>query len=140
MKAKVKIEKEVELKTLVVKAGVRYWEDTEVNGEIDTEEGDNIPCKVGNLWCPEIDIDSGIIINWKQGVKADVHYKACDCFGYEIKSDEGVVVVSAEDGYVPNTMCPKERGYGDYIIMEINEYGLISNWKFDFSDFENSED
>ena len=77
MKATVKIEKEVELKTLVVKAGVRYYEDATVNGVEDTE-GDLIPCKQGELWCPIIDIDSGVITNWKQGVKAEVHYKVCD--------------------------------------------------------------
>ena len=140
MKVKIKVEKEVELKTLVVKAGVRYWNDSEINGENDTEEGDNILCKVGNLWSPEIEIETGKILNWKQGVKAEIHYKVCDCCGYELKDENGKVVLSAEDGYVPETLAPKERGYGDYIIMDIDENGQIANWKFDFSDFENSED
>ena len=140
MKVKIKVEKEVELKTLLVKAGVRYWNDSEINGENDTEEGDNILCKVGNLWSPEIEIETGKILNWKQGVKAEIHYKVCDCCGYELKDENGKVVLSAEDGYVPETLAPKERGYGDYIIMDIDENGQIANWKFDFSDFENSED
>ena len=37
MKAKVKVEQEVEIKTLSVKAGVRYWEDAEVNGVEESE-------------------------------------------------------------------------------------------------------
>lgn len=49
MKVKIKIEKEVEVTTLQVKAGVRYW-DSEVNGEPDTENGENVPCKNGELW------------------------------------------------------------------------------------------
>ena len=65
MKVKIKVEKEVELKTLLVKAGVRYWNDSEINGENDTEEGDNIPCKLGDLWSPEIEIGTGKILNWK---------------------------------------------------------------------------
>jgi hypothetical protein len=48
MKAIVKIEKEVELKTLVVKAGVRYYVDGTVNG-IEDAEGNLIPCKQGEL-------------------------------------------------------------------------------------------
>lgn len=70
MKAKIKIEKEVELKTLSVKAGVRYWEDAEVNGVEDTD-GTLIPCRNGDDWCPEIDIETGRILNWEQGKTAN---------------------------------------------------------------------
>ena len=70
MKAKIKIEKEIDLKTLIVNAGVRYWDDAEINGEKDTEGGDNVPCKVGDSWKPIIDIDSGIITNWKKRCKS----------------------------------------------------------------------
>lgn len=128
MKAKVKIEKEVELKTLVVKAGVRYYEDATVNGVEDTE-GDLIPCKQGELWCPIIDIDSGLITNWKQGVKAEVHYKVCDEGSYYLQDAEGNTVLSIEQDYVPKMMCPKESGYGDYIIMDIDENGKIANFR-----------
>jgi len=128
MKATVKIEKEVELKTLVVKAGVRYYEDATVNGVEDTE-GDLIPCKQGELWCPIIDIDSGVITNWKQGVKAEVHYKVCDAGSYYLQDTEGNTVLSIEQDYVPKMMCPKESGYGDYIIMDIDENGKIANFR-----------
>ena len=128
MKATIKIEKEVELKTLVVKAGVRYYEDATVNGVEDTE-GDLIPCKNGDLWCPIIDIDSGVIINWEQGVKAEVHYKVCDEGSYYLQDAEGNTVLSIENNYVPKMMCPKESGYGDYIIMDIDENGKISNFR-----------
>lgn len=140
MKVKIKVLQEVELKTLLVKANVRYWEDSEINGESDTENGDNMPCKIGDLWCPEIEIETGIIFNWVKGTTANIHYKVADELGYELKDEKGDVVLSADDGYVPKTLCPKENGYGDYIIMDIDEKGKINNWKFDFSDFENSED
>lgn len=128
MKATVKIEKEVELKTLIVKAGVRYYEDATVNGVEDTE-GNLIPCKQGELWCPIIDIDSGVITNWKQGVKAEVHYKVCDAGSYYLQDEEGNTVLSIEQDYVPKIMCPKESGYGDYIIMDIDENGKIANFR-----------
>jgi hypothetical protein len=134
MKATVKIEKEVELKTLVVKAGVRYYEDGTVNG-IEDAEGNLIPCKQGELWCPVIDIDSGIITNWKQGVKAEVHYKVCDAGSYYLQDEEGNTVLSIEENYVPDIMCPGDRGYGDYIIMDIDENGQIANWKITLDGF-----
>ncbi len=135
MKVILKIEKEVEIKTLTVKAGVRYWEDTEINGEQDSDNGDNIPCKKGGLWRPEIDIDSGRILNWEIGKNAKVHYKVSDCCGWEIRDNDGNIVVSQEDGYVPDSLCPEENGYGDYIIMDIDENGMIDKWDFDIDDF-----
>lgn len=140
MKIKLKIEKEVEVSTLQVKADVRYWNDTEVNGEPDTDDGQNIPCKQGDLWMPEIDIETGKIRNWTQGVTANVHYKVCDGCGWEIKTPEGEVVLSAEDGYVPDTLSPKESGYGDYIIVDIDENGQIADWEFNIEDFTSEED
>ncbi|MES2395647.1 MAG: hypothetical protein V4549_06575 [Bacteroidota bacterium] len=128
MEATIKIEKRVDLKTLEVKANVRYWEDATVNDLEDTN-GDLIPCKKGEIWCPIIDLDSGIITNWKQGVKAEVHYKVCDTGSYYLKDAEGAVLLSIEGDYVPDIMCPKENGYGDYIIMNIDENGKIANWK-----------
>lgn len=139
MKFVIKLEKEVDFKVLNVKANVRYWNDSEVNGEADTENGDNIPCKIGDLWCPEIDIETGKILNWKEGVSAEIHYKVVDGLAYEIKDDSGNVVLSAEDGYVPNTLSPKEIGYGDYIIMDIDESGQIQDWEFDPCDFQAEE-
>lgn len=137
---KVKTEKEVEIKTLQVLAGVRYWVDSQINGEDDTENGELVPCKVGELWRPEIEIETGKILNWKQGVKAEIHYKVCDCCGWELKDENGEVVLSAEDGYVPDTLSPKESGYGDYIIMDIDENGIIKDWCFNVSDFQEDEE
>lgn len=133
MKATIKIEKEVEIKTLHVHAGVRYWEDATVNGIEDTE-GDKIPCRVDDDWCPVIDIDTGIIKNWVKGVTAEIHYKVCDAGVYELMDAEGEVIAT-EEGYVPKIMCPEENGFGDYIIMSIDENGQIAKWKPNIDDF-----
>ncbi len=140
MLVKIKVEKEVEIKTLLVKAGVRYWEDSEINGEPDTESGDKIPCKDGSLWCPEINVDTGEILNWTKGVKAEIHYKVCDAGSYFLKDENGEIVLSKEDGYVIDSLCPKEAGYGDYIIMDIDENGIIQDWDFDISNFQDEEE
>ena len=138
MKVEIKVEKEFDLKTLEVFAEVRYWEDSSINGEYDTEDGDLIPCKVEDNWCPVIDIETGVITNWEKGKAAEIHYKVCDCL-WGLKDNEGDLILKSEGDYVPRTLCPKESGHGDYIIMDIDENGVIQNWEFDISDFINDE-
>lgn len=139
MKVTIKVEKEVEVKTLHVEAGVRYWEDAVINNEPDTENGDNIPCKKGELWKPVIELETGKILNWEQGKSADVHYKVCDAGSYFLKDELGWTVLSIEQDYVPSLLCPKEKGYGDYIIMDIDENGFIQHWIADLEDFINED-
>lgn len=142
---KVTINKQVEAKLLKVDATVRYWQDSEINGakDYDCEEEPNepkIPCteyigeQNGYLraynwhWKPVIDIDNGLIINWTEEVTASIHYKVCDEFQCDIIDAENNAILSYE-GYVPRCMCPKENGYGDYIIMDIDGHGVIKGWK-----------
>lgn len=136
-------------KLLYVDAGVLYWEDSEINGIRDNNLYDSrgaiapaMPCAervkpepTTNIfsdhyrWKPIIDVETGIIINWKKGVTSSVHYKVCDdCMITYKKGDEDLC--SNDDYlYVPPFLSPKEEGYGDYIIMDIDENGQISNWK-----------
>lgn len=133
MKTTIMIEKEVNIKTLLVDAQVRYWEDASVNGKEDLE-GKLIPCREGENWKPKIDFDSGKILNWEKGKKADIHYKVCDA-GIYILLDENDNEVLRREGYVINMMCPNGGGYGDYIIMKIDSEGQIQNWRADIEDF-----
>lgn len=124
---------EFEAKFLKVDAGVSYWEDTEVNGVSDNENPPTIPCAefihAGDeyRWRPIIDIDNGVITNWEKGFTAQVHYKVCDDGVYTVTDKDDNTIVEHE-GYVPTTMCPAENGYGDYIIMNIDENGKIEDW------------
>src|SRR5687768_3497763 len=138
MKTTIKANKKVNLKILSVKAGVRYWEDSTIDG-IEDHEGILIPCRNGEYWCPEIDIDAGQILNWKRGVTDDIHYQVCDDGEYHVKDAKGKTVLSKE-GYVPETMSPAEEGFGDYIIMKVDENGIIADWKFNAADFIEDED
>lgn len=123
----IKIEKEFDIKKLQVNAGVRYWEDATINGVSD-EEGTLTPCKDGDLWSPVINVETGIIENWPQGTTANIHFKVCDQCSVSLL-DENNEIVKGFEGYVPKTLCPKDEGYGDYIIMDINENGQIQDWK-----------
>lgn len=109
-------------------ASVRYWEDSEINGIEDTEDGDNIPCKNGENWCPVINIDTGVIENWEKGKTANIHYKVVDRCSFGILDNKGEIIFKQEDDYVPSILCPKEDGFGDYIIMDISEDGIIQDW------------
>lgn len=126
-----------EVSTLKVSAGVRYWEDGIVDG-VEDVNGNLIPCRENDYWCPVIDIDSGVITNWEKGKKASVHYKVCDDGEYEVLNKDGKTVVSIS-GYVISSLCPKGNGYGDYIIMDIDENGKIDGWKFVADDFSNTD-
>lgn len=139
MKAVIKIEKEVELKTLVVEAGVRYWEDATINDKKEDDYGTNTPCKDGDLWKPIIDLETGVITNWQKGKTARVHYKVCDAGSYYLQDAEGNTVLSIEQDYVPDIMCPEGGGYGDYIKMSIDENGKIAKWKQTLSGFQNED-
>jgi len=139
MTVKVRIEQEVVVTKLYVEAGVRYWEDATVNG-VEDETGTLIPCREGELWKPIIDVELGKIINWTQGKTASVHYKVCYTGNYYLKNDKGDTVLEIESDYVPEMMCPKVNGYGDYIIMDIDENGIIANWKQTVSGFPSQDD
>ena len=130
----------MEIKKVIVKAHIRYWEDTKINGVYDTEGGNSMPCKQDKLWCPIINAGTGVIENWEIGKTANVHYKVTDCCGWDLLDQENNVVLSQEDGYVPDTLCPAENGYGDYIIMNIDENGKIDKWRFDIDDFQEDDE
>ena len=135
MKATILKAVEIDIKYLKVVAGVRYWEDAEINGVDDTENGENIPCKEGVNWCPIINIETGRITNWEQGKTASIHYKVCDEGEYWL-CDAGYNEVYKYRGhYVPDVLYPKEDGYGDYIIMDIDTDGYIKDFKIDIQDF-----
>jgi hypothetical protein len=123
---------------LKVEAGVRYWQDADVNGEPD-EDGSLIPFRSGDMWCPTIDLDGGFIVDWPRGAVAHVHYKVCDEGVYTLLNENGELVHQIE-GYVPAIMCPNGNGYGDYIIMDIDGEGSIANWRVTLDEFEGDDE
>lgn len=112
---------------LHVKAGVRYWEDATVNGETD-EHGTLIPFRIGDYWCPKINIDAGIVLNWPQGMVADIHYKVCDDGEYWIGTEAEKLMRWCGD-YVPDDfLCHGSNGFGDYVILKIGTDGKIADF------------
>jgi hypothetical protein len=135
MKITITTQKTIEVNRLLVQAGVRYWEDAEVNG-VEDKEGDMIPCRNGDLWEPVIDLETGQITNWEKGKEADIHYKVCDNGEYWLLDKEGNKVVKETSQYVPDYLTIDDNGYGDYIIMQVDKNGFIQNWEFSLELFD----
>lgn len=133
MKFTKKIKTEFDVKYLKARIGARYWEDATIN-DIEDIEGNLIPCRNGDNWIPIIELETGKIVNWEQGKKASIHFKSCDDNDFYLL-DQDNNVMSHTEGYVINMMCPKEEGYGDYVIMDIDENGIIQDFEVDLKPF-----
>jgi len=132
MKAKFTVTKEFDIEYLFVEAGVRCWEDAIIDG-IEDIDG-IIPCRDGDCWKPLININTGKIVNWTQGVKASIHYKVCDNGTYKLLDINMELIKKIRD-YVPKMLSPKAEGWGDYIIMDIDSDGQINDWKIILDEF-----
>lgn len=110
-------------------AGVRYWEDATVNG-VEDEDGSRIPCRSGDMWCPTIELATGRINGWPEGVTAEIYYKVCDDGQYWLLDADGTRIATRKGDYVPDDfLCHGDCGYGDYIILKIGPDGLIADYK-----------
>lgn len=107
---------EVRVDTVVACVHVRYDEEDMPN---------DFPHRDGDQWEVQIDIETGQIKNWPTGVARDLHMKVCDEGNYSLWNDCEQVAIQ-EDSYVPS-FFPGSH-YGDYLILDINENGLITNW------------
>jgi len=133
-KVTITIKKEIMPRYLQARVGARYWEDSEINGTPDTENGDNIPCKEGDYWCPLIDLSNGQIVNWEKGKTADIHYKSCDNNKVTLLDENQSVVAEPKNYYVPDILVHGEGCGGDYVVMEIDADGFIKDFVCDLSD------
>lgn len=119
-----------EAKYLSVQAGVRYWEDATIDG-IEDINGNLIPCRKGGFWTPIIRLEDGHIENWPSGICASIYYKVCDQGEYFLLNEELAHVGKWHGYYVPDEfLCHGgERGYGDYIILDIDAHGFVKDWE-----------
>lgn len=117
---------EIDIKKIRIEAAVRY-EDEDIPYDF--------PMRDGDMWIAEVDVDTGQIFNWPEGRSGVVHMKVCDCGTYRLFDADGKEVAAIEGDYVPNRVVPGQ--YGDYIDLQINGSGVITNWPKnpDFSDF-----
>ena len=124
-----------DVKYLKCSIGARYWEDSSVNGEEDTN-GDLIPLRDGDYWCPIIDLDTGIIQDWPEGTTASIHYKSCDDNEFQLWGTDKNII-HTQNSYVPEFLAINDDSFGDYVIMEIEANGQITDWNPINVDLEN---
>lgn len=117
MKATIKIKKEIELQTVRVVIPIR-----EYNEDIPAD----LPFLKDGVWDVVIDLDSHKIIGWPDGYVANFCEKVRDGGNYYLRDATGEVILSIEENYVPNDLLPGE--YGDYLEMEIDGNGIVTNW------------
>jgi hypothetical protein len=93
---------------------------------------DDIPkdflLRSGDNWTATIDIVTGIVQDWKQGVSGRVFSKVRDGGKYYLLNEDKELVYKQEYGYVPNKLIPPKDGFDDYVDLEIDEEGKITNW------------
>lgn len=130
-------------KYLMVDAGVRYWEDFDINGQPDEpEDGDEenytpkmpFAVKTGNnsyRWQVIIDLDTMSILGWPKGNTADIHYKVCDDGVYKL-ADRYNHILCEKECYVPNILqYADDFKDGDYIVMKIGPNGELLGFPFE---------
>ena len=136
-----------------LEAGVRYWEDADINGvedvdlceakeptaprmpfAIPTGEKTNIAPYGEYMWKILINVKTGNIVDWPVGTTADVHYKTCDENVVTFCDENKEPISDRYECYVPHFLSPGGDGYGDYIILTVEENGHITNFRFNEED------
>lgn len=102
----------------VFKVGGRPAELENFYGRMRVKDETPLPGLAQGYWRPVIDIRTGKILNWTEGVRARIYYKVVDACKWVIRNANGKKQYSGR-GYVPDTLAPDGNGYGDYISMNI---------------------
>lgn len=118
---------DVEAKSLRVEFPLRYL-DEEDSGQASLPEApEGVPGRHGNRYWLDIDIDTGKVIDWPPGQTVRLHEKVVDEGTYTLLGlVEGSIIHRTQEDYVPGFM-PGDH-YGDYIILDIEADGTITNW------------
>ena len=127
---KLTVKREVEAKYLTLFVPVNYE---------DEDMPFDAPLRIGDTWRATIDLDGGRILDWPEGKRLSFYMKVCDSGAYALLDADRNVLARRED-YVPNELLTGE--YGDYLSLEIDETGKITNWfkRPSLADFEGDDE
>lgn len=73
-----------------------------------------------------IEVDTGKVVSWQGSEPVNIYDKVCDNGVYTLFGSGGLEVGKIDNYYVPNDLIPGD--YGDYINLEINADGFVTNW------------
>lgn len=117
---------EIDIKFVRLELHVRYDEEDIPN---------DFPLRSGDMWNASVEIDTGKIRGWPADAGArQLRMKVCDEGCYSLVADLDGIVARISD-YIPHGVVPGR--YGDYVELEIDANGVITNWpkKPDVSEF-----
>lgn len=106
------------------------FEDACVNGQNEAFEHPRIPgadLSTGN-WVIEVDVHTGKITGWPEGIKAETFYKSRDMNEFTLL-DEDRNQIAWSEGYVPEIFDINGTSFGDYVELNINDKGFIEGWR-----------
>ncbi len=118
MEIELRVTKKFNVAYLEIDSEPRYWEDAYINGVEDAEG--KMPGSDGNSWKVIIDLETGKIDGWPEGVEASTHYKVCDAGQYYLLDSEKQRVAEYNHYYVPSSEFDG-IGDDDYLIMTIKD-------------------
>ena len=122
------LERKVQRRILDIEVPIYHPEDATVNGEPDYRHQTPMMPYLVQVnpglewkWLISVDVETGEVIFWPQGVNATTNYKVVD----ECKLHFGAIDY---EGYVPDFLGIDDKSWGDYICITIKEDGFIKNW------------
>ena len=135
MKIKVMKEVEIEVKKVVIEFCPRYLDEEESA----FHKSKDTPMFDGNKVSITFSPETGVIFGWPDSKPVSIYEKICDEGTYILLDENNNEVAAIRENHVPSVV-PNE--FGDYISLEINDMGKITNFipNPDFSDFFESED
>lgn len=79
----------------------------------------------------DIEVDTGLVLNWPDRVSGEVYIKAVDegLYQYMVVTNTISEPLIEYSGYVPSELQISDNGYGDYICFVIDEEGYIKDWE-----------
>lgn len=116
MKTTIKVLEEIEIIAVRISVPV-------LSGEEDIPN--DFPLRHEDNWCAEVEMDTGRIVGWPKGKGRSLSMQVCDGGTYQLIGKDGFVIAQVHKDYVPGGVIPTG---GDYIVLEINTDGVITNW------------
>ena len=108
----------VDVATIRLVLPVKYGEE-----DIPTD----FPGRANDMLTLNVDLDTMKIREWPAGREAcDLHMKVTDSGCYYALDQSGAVIGTLEQEYVPGCV---PGSYGDYVELEINADGVVTNWE-----------
>lgn len=132
MQHRIKVWKEVELKTVVVTFFNECWRGTYIN-DVPDFKGEYLPFKDNTSWNLRIDIDTGVVKNWPK-IKVHVDFPFTGIESYIKDIDGNIIMMYKSENNIPDMFIFEE--YFGNVKMTIDKEGKIKNWGICVEDYE----